>query len=251
MPENTEKYAVNQISTYSEESEESIHKQKIFDSKINAVQYIMNDILNTHHINMSVEDSEDTDSHYYVYEKDGHLWFRAYDHEDVPLDLKTFESLNDLKEFIASYNVLELPSMRESYQLIKLSTDMQKYYYVNGTDHINWLYYQNKYRNIEDAIKYILYDVMNVQDSSSDSRINTDNTDFVVEYNGNLYNLLGSDPIDKQCKSKYNMLFDERVNPNMPKNFTELRQWFRDLKSCTLNWSDRAPYTVGISVAYG
>ena len=46
------------------------------------------------------------------------------------------------------------------------------------------------------------------------------------------------------------MLFDTREVKNAPKNLIELRQWFKDLKTCCLGWSDRGPYTVGIAEIY-
>ena len=153
-------FAVNQVNQVN--TKQGIQKQTLYASKADAIKYIMNDILHTHITHLHSDSDNDDCYNYYVYEKEGRLWFHAYDLDDK-LDTG-FNSLSELENYIASCGILQLPKVNESYQVVDL-LGMQKHYYVNCTDNINCESHQTRFTSIDEAIEYIMFTVIRVNGS--------------------------------------------------------------------------------------
>jgi hypothetical protein len=221
--------------------------QTSFSYNEDAVNYILTEVFNT---NMSYEAWENSDDYcgYYAFEKDGKLHIHYYDWDSELLGLEHINTLKELKTFISDHNLLELKRIDETYQIKHITCNSLKRYFVNHRDHMNHLNYQDGFDSLEEAVDNIMTKTFSIDKSCEYTPEYNNSYYYVKEYDGKLYYLNTSDEIHSY--TKYNTLFDESMYASVPKNISELKKWFRDLKSCQLGWADRGSVTIEISELY-
>ena len=222
-------------------------KQAVFNSKEDAVNYILIEVFN---VNVSYEDWEKLDDYcgYYAFEKDGKLHIYYYDWDSELLGLEHINTLEEFKTFISDCNLIELKRINETYQIKYVTCNLQKRYFVNHRDHANHLDDQEGFDTMEQAVDNIMTKTFSVDKSGEYTPEYKDSYYFVQEHDGKLYYLNTRDQTHNY--TKYDTLFDESKNADTPKNVSELKEWFRNFKVCDLGWSDRGCVSIRIVELY-
>ena len=199
---------------------------------------------------MRYEDWEKSDDYcgYYAFEKDDKLHIHYYDWDSELLGLENINTLKELKTFISDYNLIELKTINETYQVKPVTCNLQKRYFVNKSDHANHLDYQEGFDTLEQAVDNIMTKTFSIDKSGGYTSECKDSYYFVKEHEEKMYYLNTSDKTYNY--TKYDTLFDESKYVNAPKNVSELKEWLRNFKDCDLCRSERGSCSINIVELY-